>query len=232
MGIPVDEADWASLEPRAKRERLLSAAAEVFARDGLDASMPTIAAAAGAGVASVYRQFPSKQDLLAELVVGRLDQIAAGAERAAAEPGERWSALTRLLRRLVEQQASDQFLGEARTGPCGRSPAVPRFQSSLVASSTIGSRSRSRSRGTRHLGSAHEHGQARERLPSDIEAVAQAAASGSRFATMASAALTLEGARAWSASATGWMPRADRSISAVRRAVGRTSSSSFRWSST
>ena len=113
MGIPVSEAEWASLEPLAKRERLLSAAAVVFSRDGLDAPMPTIAAAAGAGVASVYRQFPSKQDLLAELVVRRLDQIAAGAERAAAEPGERWSVLTALLRTLVEQQASDQFLGEA-----------------------------------------------------------------------------------------------------------------------
>ena len=113
MGIRVSEAEWASLEPLAKRERLLSAAAEVFSREGLDASMPTIAAAAGAGVASVYRQFPSKHDLLAELVVRRLDQIAAGAERAATEPGERWSVLTNLLRMLVEQQASDQFLGEA-----------------------------------------------------------------------------------------------------------------------
>jgi AcrR family transcriptional regulator len=113
MGMPVNEADWVALEPPAKRERLLSAAADVFAREGLDASMPTIAAAAGAGVASVYRQFPSKQDLLAELVVQRLDQIAAAAEGAAAEPGRRWAVLTALLRTLVEQQASDPFLGEA-----------------------------------------------------------------------------------------------------------------------
>jgi AcrR family transcriptional regulator len=114
MSVPVaSPAGWASLEPQAKREQLLLAAAEVFARDGLDASMPSIAAAAGAGVASVYRQFPCKQDLLAELVVRRLEQIAAGADEAVTAPGERWEALTTLLRTLVEQQACDEFLGEA-----------------------------------------------------------------------------------------------------------------------
>ena len=104
---------WAALDQPAKRERLLEAAARVFARDGLDAPIPAVAAAAGAGVASIYRLFPCKHDLLAELVVRRLDQIVAGTERAAEQPGERWAALRTLLRTLVEQQACDEFLGEA-----------------------------------------------------------------------------------------------------------------------
>jgi AcrR family transcriptional regulator len=115
MSIPVREpgASWPSLDQAAKRERLLRAAAEVFARDGLDASMPAVATAAGAGVASVYRQFDSKRDLLAALVERRLEQVREGAQRAANEGGSRWSALTELLTDLVEQQSCDEFLGEA-----------------------------------------------------------------------------------------------------------------------
>ncbi len=44
--------------------------------------MPAIAEAAGAGIGSVYRQFPSKQDLLATLVVERLKEAEVGAREA------------------------------------------------------------------------------------------------------------------------------------------------------
>jgi AcrR family transcriptional regulator len=108
------DGQWAKLDPLAKRERLLKAAADVFATDGLDASMPAIAAAAGAGVASVYRQFPSKHELIAALVVRRLDQIADEAAIAHAREGDRWSALVEMLWKIVERQAYDDFLGEAR----------------------------------------------------------------------------------------------------------------------
>jgi AcrR family transcriptional regulator len=109
------ECEWAALDTGSKRERLLRAAAEVFAREGLDAPMPAVAAAAGAGVASVYRQFPSKHDLLAALVTRRFDQIADAARGALAREGDCWSELTEMLWMLVEQEAADDFLGEART---------------------------------------------------------------------------------------------------------------------
>ncbi len=110
---------WNALAPDAKGERLLRAAAEVFARRGLDAPMTEIAQAAGAGVASVYRRFPSKRDLLAALVVRRMDQIAIAARAAEASEGDRWTALTGMLRTLVERQAADVFLGEARAAVAG-----------------------------------------------------------------------------------------------------------------
>jgi AcrR family transcriptional regulator len=109
------ECEWAALDTEAKRERLLRAAADVFARDGLDAPMPAVAAAAGAGVASVYRQFPSKHELLAALVTRRFEQIADAARSAFAREGDCWSELTEMLWMLVEQEAADDFLGEART---------------------------------------------------------------------------------------------------------------------
>ena len=105
---------WASLDAAAKRERLLCAAGEVFAAEGLGASMPAIAAAAGAGVASVYRQFPSKHELLAALVTRRLDQIADEAALAVASDDDRWPALVAMLWKIVERQSYDDLLGEAR----------------------------------------------------------------------------------------------------------------------
>src|SRR5271157_2549419 len=84
MSVPASAPSWSELSPEAKYERLLDAAGTVFARDGLQAPMPTVAAAAGAGVGSLYRQFPSKRELVAELVVRRLTLIALSAEEAAA----------------------------------------------------------------------------------------------------------------------------------------------------
>jgi AcrR family transcriptional regulator len=107
-------AEWTRLDAPAKRERLLAAATEVFARDGLDAPMSVVAEAAGAGVASVYRVFPSKRELLAALVTRRMDQVAAAAQVAYEQPGDRWSALTGMLRSLVSAQRADYLIGDAR----------------------------------------------------------------------------------------------------------------------
>src|SRR6201995_1103618 len=85
---------WTQLDPAAKRERLLAAATDVFARDGLDAPMSVVADAAGAGVASVYRLFESKRELLAALVVRRMEALTSATEEAIAQPGGRWEALT------------------------------------------------------------------------------------------------------------------------------------------
>ncbi len=122
MSIPLSEPwpvsdperEWSALDGDAKRERLLRAAGRVFARDGLDAPMPAVAAEAGAGVASVYRQFPSKHELVAALVVRRLEQFADAATAALAREGDHWSALTEMLWTIVERDSADDFLGEAR----------------------------------------------------------------------------------------------------------------------
>jgi AcrR family transcriptional regulator len=121
MMIPASEseaasgrAEWTSLDTGAKRERLLAAATEVFARDGLDAPMSVVAEAAGSGVASVYRLFESKRELLAALVVRRMDAIAVAALKAYEQPGNRWEALTEMLRTLVSGQRADYLIGDAR----------------------------------------------------------------------------------------------------------------------
>ncbi|HEY4451253.1 MAG TPA: TetR family transcriptional regulator [Solirubrobacteraceae bacterium] len=134
---PAELTCWSHLDQAAKRERLLQAAGEVFARDGLDAPMPAVAAAAGAGIGSVYRQFPSKQDLLAALVVQRLRETEAGADAALADSRVEgssegaWAALTGLLWRLAERQAADDVLGEAMA-TLSEHPAVQRELANAV----------------------------------------------------------------------------------------------------
>jgi len=114
MAIPPQpESAWGELDAEGKRRCLLRAAGEVFARDGLDAPMPAVAAAAEAGIASVYRQFPSKEDLLAALVVERLEEVEGDALAALRGPDPPRTALLALLRAYAERQAGDDLVGEA-----------------------------------------------------------------------------------------------------------------------
>jgi AcrR family transcriptional regulator len=114
MAIPVVQgSSWAELDASGKRAKLLAAAAEVFARSGMEAPMPEVAAAAGAGVGSVYRQFPSKHELVAALVVERLVEAREDAEAAVVSPEGPWAALAALLRGYAERQADDYVFAEA-----------------------------------------------------------------------------------------------------------------------
>jgi len=104
---------WAQLTPSAKRERLLAAARELFAREGLGAPMPALAAEVGAGVGSLYRCYPSKHDLIVALVVQRLEEIAATVRAALERASDPWRSLCGILHELAEQQAADPLTGRA-----------------------------------------------------------------------------------------------------------------------
>lgn len=105
--------EWNALTTETKHERILCAAGRLFASEGLDAPMPTVAALAGAGVGSLYRQFPSKRELLAALVIRRLEQISDAAADAASCDGDHWQALEQMLWTTLQRQSGDDFLGEA-----------------------------------------------------------------------------------------------------------------------
>jgi AcrR family transcriptional regulator len=119
-GAAPERPGWTGLTTPAKRERLLQAAIAVFAEHGLEAPMHDVAAAAGAGVASVYRLFPSKHDLWAAIVVRRMDEITAEFQAAEQRPGDRWSALVAVLRHRVAKQSPEPFTIEARAATEGR----------------------------------------------------------------------------------------------------------------
>ena len=55
-------------DARRNRDRVLTAARVVFGVDGAEAQMDDVARAAGVGVGTVYRHFPTKEALIAEIV--------------------------------------------------------------------------------------------------------------------------------------------------------------------
>ena len=63
------------------RRLLLAAAADEFAERGLDASVADIARRAGLGKGTVFRHFPTKDDLLAAIVLDRIDELTTAGER-------------------------------------------------------------------------------------------------------------------------------------------------------
>jgi AcrR family transcriptional regulator len=114
--VPVATAEathaWSALDAHQKRARLLEVANEVFTEDGLDATMPLIADAAGIGIGSLYRCYGSKDELIAALVLERLDGIRA--EIAAAhEHDDASEALETTIRRMAERQAADKLIRTA-----------------------------------------------------------------------------------------------------------------------
>jgi len=64
------------------RREILEAAASVIAARGTAVSMAEIAAAAGIGRATLYRYFPTRDALVAGLVLDALDEVAAALEGA------------------------------------------------------------------------------------------------------------------------------------------------------
>jgi len=66
-------------DARRNRECILQAAREVFAKSGIDAQMDDVASRAGVGVGTVYRHFPTKEALMAELVRQKFRVFAAAA---------------------------------------------------------------------------------------------------------------------------------------------------------
>jgi AcrR family transcriptional regulator len=66
-------------------ERVLDAAAELFAKRGCDVSVDEIARRAGVGHATVFRRFPSKDALISAVVSKQIGELAAFVERALTE---------------------------------------------------------------------------------------------------------------------------------------------------
>lgn len=88
------------------RQRILRAAADVFTRRGLDATLDDIAREAGVGVGTVYRRFPDKESLVAELFADRIDTMVEAAEQACAAP-DPWQALVSFLEYAAQSLATN-----------------------------------------------------------------------------------------------------------------------------
>ena len=97
------------------RQRILVAARELFARDGLGVTLNGIAHHAGVGVGTVYRRFPDKPHLIEELFEQQIGELVGLMEEALEDP-DPWRGLTGFLRRNLELQTRDRAFREIVMG--------------------------------------------------------------------------------------------------------------------
>ncbi len=101
--------DAPTRRPRAdavrNRARIVETAREVFAVRGADASLEEIARGAGVGIGTLYRHFPTRDDLVEAVFHDRIDELEALAEEllTSETPGE---ALATWLHAQLDQAAT------------------------------------------------------------------------------------------------------------------------------
>src|SRR4051812_47521037 len=98
------------------RDRLLAAATEGFAAHGLSATLNDVAHHAGLGVATAYRNFANKEDLVRALFFDRLEEAVQRAEQAASAPNA-WTGLVDYLEYSLSVKRDDRALAQLLTSP-------------------------------------------------------------------------------------------------------------------
>ena len=115
------------------RKRVLKAAREAFATEGLAVPVAEIARRAGVGTGTVSRHFPTKESLYEAVVLHLASEIAETGRRLAAtrEPG---TAFFEFFDHLVEEAAANRGLGQALGGTdYAVEAAVSRTENDLTA---------------------------------------------------------------------------------------------------
>jgi AcrR family transcriptional regulator len=146
------------------RELIISAAAAVFAERGLEAATADIAQRAGVGEATLFRRFPTKDDLIDAVIATRMEEVSALADDAAGHPDPA-ASLERFMEELVKQFSRDRGFFEAAGERCMNDPKFqPQRERALEAAGRL-------------LKRAQEAGAVRGDLsPSDISFLAGSAA--------------------------------------------------------
>jgi AcrR family transcriptional regulator len=94
------------------RAKVLEAARETFAVEGLEAEVAAIADRAGVGVGTVYRHFPTKAALLTALAEDHFERLADIGEEASAEGGTAWERIERMIWSCADRTAGDSGMCE------------------------------------------------------------------------------------------------------------------------
>jgi AcrR family transcriptional regulator len=116
------------------RRRILDAAAEAFAEQGLDVGVAEIARRAGVGAGTIFRRFPCKEDLISAIVEERIADLVALAEGELADedPAE---AFRRFVLAGIELQVRDRGFLDAVAGRLGNDPRLHDARDRMIAAS-------------------------------------------------------------------------------------------------
>jgi AcrR family transcriptional regulator len=92
-------------------DKLLAAAADAFAQDGVAASLEDIARRAGVGIGTLYRNFPTRQALLEAVYIDEVEEISRKAYEH--DDGDPWEALSAWLHEFVAFAVTKHALADA-----------------------------------------------------------------------------------------------------------------------
>ncbi|MFI7126921.1 TetR/AcrR family transcriptional regulator [Nonomuraea sp. NPDC050153] len=116
-------------------DRLLAAAARVFAERGTDAPLDDVARRAEVGNATMYRHFPTRTDLLVAVYADEVSQLCAGGQAllAAESPAE---ALHEWLRLFMDHITSKRDLALAVTDDGSATALVAEWHASMLTTAS------------------------------------------------------------------------------------------------
>lgn len=116
-------------DARRNYAKLVDAAREAFAAGGEDTSLEAVARHAGVGIATLYRNFPERADLLEAVYLEEVEAFCDSVADLADQPP--WDALAEWLRRLTAYLVAKQALAPALLRTFGQDSEV--FQRSRAA---------------------------------------------------------------------------------------------------
>lgn len=111
------------------RQRVVAAARQSFAEQGLDVPMEDIARRAGVGIGTLYRRYPTRGDLIAAAFEDKMSAYAHAARQALADP-DPWHGFRSYIEQICAMQAGDRGFTTALTMTF---PTAKRFEADRAA---------------------------------------------------------------------------------------------------
>jgi AcrR family transcriptional regulator len=112
-------------DARRNREKILAAAAEVFAERGLEAPLDEIARRATVSIGTLYNRFPNREALIDAVFADRLKAyVEAGEQALTRADADPWQAFAGFLARICELQATDRGLNDLMSRQLPNTPGI------------------------------------------------------------------------------------------------------------
>lgn len=112
VGSPDTDGSKLRADAAHNRARILAVARELFAERGIDVPMTAIARRAGVGAATLFRRFPDRRSLVAEVFATQIGHCESVLDDAAADP-DPWHGFCMFIESLGRTQIEDRGFTEA-----------------------------------------------------------------------------------------------------------------------
>jgi AcrR family transcriptional regulator len=96
-------------DAQANRDRIVAAAREAIAAEGIDVGIDEVARRAGVGVGTIYRRFPTKEDLVDAVLDDAIDELVAIAEECLAVE-DPWRGFQTYVERVIDLHVANRGL--------------------------------------------------------------------------------------------------------------------------